>query len=409
MNDVLVMILAGGEGSRLHPLTKERAKPAVPFGGPYRIIDFVLSNFFHSQFYKVWILTQYKSDSLNRHISRGWRFSTLPGFFVETIPAQMRTGTNWFKGSADAIFQNLHNVQSENTSHVFIFGADHIYKMDVRQMLEYHTVNEADCTIAAIPYPIERASAFGIIEADDEMQMVDFQEKPEFPKSMPGDPSKALVSMGNYIFKTDVLVKAVQEDAEDENSSHDFGKDIIPKLFKKKRIMVYDYKTNIVPGMHERERGYWRDVGSIDGYWECSMDLISVSPVIDIHNKRWPILTHTQPLPPAKFVFADRKTQRIGIATDSLVSGGCIISGGHIHRTILSPNVRINSFSRVEDSILFDNVDVGRHAMIRRAIIEKNVCIPPYTQIGYDLEEDKKRFMVSENGIVVIPKGAIIE
>ena len=406
--DVLIMILAGGEGSRLYPLTRHRAKPAVPFAGRYRIIDFVLSNFVNSGFYRIKVLTQYKSDSLNRHISRGWRLNAMLGFFVETVPAQMRTGREWFKGSADAIFQNLESITAENPSHVCVFGADHIYKMDVRQMLDYHMRTGADCTIAAIPYPIDKASEFGIVGVNDGWRMVDFEEKPAQPKSMPGDANRTLVSMGNYIFKISTLIEAIRKDASNPESSHDFGKDIIPMLFPTERVMVYDFSRNKVPNMHEREIGYWRDVGNLDTYWECSMDLVSVSPIADIHNRSWPLLTNTMPAPPAKFVFADQKTKRIGLSTDSLVSEGCIISGGHIDKTILSPNVRINSFSRVEESILFDNVDVGRHVMIRKAIIDKNVRIPPYTQIGYDLEEDGKKYTISDGGLVVISKGTVI-
>lgn len=402
--DVLVMILAGGEGSRLLPLTADRAKPAVHFGGRYRLIDFVLSNFINSGFLKIKVLTQYKSDSLNRHISRAYRLNSMLGFFVETIPAQMRVGKDWYKGSADAIFQNIINVVNESPSQVCVFGADHIYKMDVRQMMEFHLDNDADATISAIPFPREKASSFGIIGVDDNWRMTDFEEKPGNPKPMPGNDSMSLVSMGNYIFKTEFLLDAVNDDAKDENSSHDFGKDIIPKMFGNSKVMVYDFAKNNVPGMHERERGYWRDVGSIDSFWEASLDLISVEPVMDIHNRKWPLLTHTEPLPPAKFVWADKKTKRIGLATESLVSVGCIISGGNIHRSVLSPNVRINSFSQVEESVLFDNVDVGRHAMIRKAIIEKNIRIPPYYQIGYDLEEDRKKFTVSEDGVVVVPR-----
>jgi len=404
-NDVLVMILAGGEGSRLAPLTRHRAKPAVPFGGKYRIIDFVLSNFINSGFLKIKVLTQYKSDSLNRHISRGYRLNAMLGFFAETIPAQMRLGKEWYKGSADAIRQNIFNIIDEKPSHVCVFGADHIYKMDVRQMLEYHIEKDADCTIAAIPFPIEKAGSFGIIDVDDNWKMKNFVEKPPEPAPMPGDASKALVSMGNYIFKTEVLLDAVMKDSRDENSDHDFGKNIIPMLFKTHSVFAYDFARNKVPGMQKRERGYWRDVGNLDTYWESSMDLISVTPVMDIYNYNWPIQTNSVPTPPAKFVWADQKTKRRGIATDSLVSEGCIISGGHIHKTVLSPYVRINSFSHVEETVLFDNVDIGRHSMIRKAIIDKGAKIPPYTQIGYDLDEDRKRFTVSEGGVVVIAKG----
>ena len=407
--DTLVMILAGGEGTRLYPLTRDRAKPAVPFGGRYRIIDFVLSSFLNSGFYKIKVLTQYKSDSLNRHLQRGFQLNSMLGFFIEMVPAQMRTGKNWYQGSADAIYQNIHNIVAENPKHVAVFGADHIYKMDPRQMVDFHIKHDADITIAAIPFPIEKSSSFGILHADSNWRGIDFVEKPVNPPSMPNDPSMALVSMGNYIFKTDVLLSAVTEDAADQSSSHDFGKDIIPRLFKDKKVMVYDFNRNTIVGMLERERGYWRDVGNLDSYWEASMDLISPAPSVDIHNRRWPILTNTSPAPPAKFVFADQANQRIGLATDSLVSEGCIISGGHIHRTILSPYCRINSFSRVDESILFDGVDIGRHCMIRRTIIDKDVRIPPYTQIGYDLEEDRKRFQVTEGGIVVIAKGTVLD
>ena len=409
VQDTLVMILAGGEGSRLYPLTRDRAKPAVPFGGRYRIIDFVLSNFINSGFYKIKVLTQYKSDSLNKHISRGFRLNAMLGFFVETVPAQMRTGRDWYKGSADAIYQNLDSIIAENPTYVCVFGADHIYKMDVNHMLSYHIETDADCTVAAIPHPIKAASSFGVIEVDDNWRMINFIEKPPHPHPMPGDDSKALISMGNYIFKTSALFNAIQEDSEEVESDHDFGKNIIPMMFPDKRVMVYDYAKNTVPGMDDRERGYWRDVGNLDAYWECSMDLISISPVIDIHNRQWPVLTYARSAPPAKFVFADQKNKRIGLATDSLVSEGSIISGGHINRTILAPNVRINSYSTVEESILFDNVEVGRNCMIRRAIIDKNVRIPSYSQIGYDLEEDRKRFTVSANGIVVVAKGTVIQ
>jgi glucose-1-phosphate adenylyltransferase len=408
MDDVLALILAGGEGSRLSPLTRDRAKPAVPFGGRYRIIDFVLSNFINSRLMKIKVLTQYKSDSLNRHISRGFRMNSRFGFFVEMVPAQMRTGRDWYKGSADAVYQNLESIESEHPCHICVFGADHIYKMDVAQALRFHKKRGADCTIAAIPFPIEKASSFGVIEVDSDWRMVGFEEKPESPKPMPNDPTRALVSMGNYIFTTDALIEAVHEDARDEGSEHDFGKNIIPRMFAGKKVMVYDYAQNEIPGMDEKELGYWRDVGDIETYWETSMELVSPSPVLDLYNRRWPLLTHTAPAPPAKFVFADEKTRRIGLATDSLVSEGCIISGGHIKRTILSPYVRINSFSRVEESILFDNVEIGRHAMIRRAIIDKNSRISPYTQIGYDLEEDRRRFHVTETGIVVLPKGTVV-
>ena len=402
--NAIAMILAGGKGERLYPLTRDRAKPAVPFAGKYRLIDFVLSNFVNSGFFKLKILTQYKSDSLIKHIFRGWRLSAKLGHYIEPVPAQMRLGEQWYRGTADAIFQNLNIIEDEKPDYVFVFGADHIYKMDVSQMLKFHMENEADCTIAAIPFPRRESTQFGVIEVDESWRVIGFEEKPKDPKPIPSDPEKSLVSMGNYIFNADVLVEEVMHDAELEDSTHDFGKDILPKLYKRARVYAYNFLDNIVPEMTEDEVGYWRDVGNIDAYWEASMELVSVKPRFNIHSTEWPIHTYTRPYPPAKFVFADGKTKRIGIATDSLVSESCIISGGHINRCILSPNVRINSYAYVEQPILFDGVNIGRYCQIRNAIIDKNVNVPPRTQIGFDLEEDKKRFTVSPEGIVVIPK-----
>ncbi|MFN2548173.1 MAG: glucose-1-phosphate adenylyltransferase [Myxococcales bacterium] len=401
----LAMILAGGEGRRLAPLTQERAKPAVPFGGRYRIIDFVLSNFANSGVLRMKVLTQYKSDSLNTHISRGWRLSHMLGQFVESVPAQQRTGPEWYRGSADAIYQNLNLVTDEEPQYVFVFGADHIYRMDVQQMLDFHIAQKADCTVAAIPVPIEEASAFGIITADESGRMVDFQEKPKSPKPMIGNPRAALVSMGNYLFTTEALVREIVRDAGKE-SAHDFGKSIISEMHKRTRVAVYDFATNTVPGQGPNEIGYWRDVGDLNTYFECNMDLVAVDPKLSMYNDRWPIYTAPAfTAAPAKFVFANVEENRIGSATDSVVSEGCIISGGRINRCILSPNVRVNSFADVQDSILFEGVRVGRHARIKNAIIDKNVDIPPGLQIGYDAAEDEKRFFVSPKGIVVVPKG----
>ncbi len=401
----LAMILAGGEGKRLAPLTQERAKPAVPFGGRYRIIDFVLSNFANSGVLRMKVLTQYKSDSLNTHISRGWRLSHMVGQFVESVPAQMRTGPEWYKGSADAIYQNLNLVTDEEPDYVFVFGADHIYRMDVRQMLDFHVAQNADCTVAAIPVPIEEASAFGIITADESGRMVDFHEKPKNPKAMIGDPRRALVSMGNYLFTTESLVREIVKDAGREGA-HDFGRSIISEMHKRTKVAVYDFATNKVPGQGPNEVGYWRDVGDLDTYYECNMDLVSVDPKLSVYNDRWPIYTApSYTAAPAKFVFANIEEGRVGAATDSLVSEGCIISGGRINRCILSPKVRVNSYADVQDSILFEAVNVGRRARIKNAIIDKNVDIPPGLEIGYDLEEDRKRFFVSPKGIVVVPKG----
>jgi glucose-1-phosphate adenylyltransferase len=405
MAKTLAMILAGGAGTRLEPLTRERAKPAVPFGGRYRIIDFVLSNFANSGIYRMKVLTQYKSDSLNKHLSRAWRMTAFLGHYVETVPAQMRTGMDWYKGSADAIYQNLNIITDEEPDHIFVFGADHVYRMDCQQMLDFHVSRKAACTVAAIPVPIEEGKEFGIIDMGPDGRMKGFVEKPSNPPPMPGNPKMCLASMGNYLFSTDSLVKEVVRDAADESSAHDFGKSIISQLYKHEPVYVYDFAKNTIAGQEEKERGYWRDVGNIDTYYQSNMDLVEVDPIFNLYNDRWPMYTQPNNLPPAKFVFADRENKRVGAATDSLVSEGCIISGGQVNRSVLSPKVRVNSFSEVEDSILFENVTIGRRCRIRRAIIDKNVEIPPGMTIGYDLEEDRRRFHVTSGGVVVIPKG----
>ena len=410
MAKYLAMILAGGEGRRLDPLTRERAKPAVPFGGRYRIIDFVLSNFANSGMLKMKVLVQYKSDSLNTHVQRAWRLTALLNEYVEIVPAQMRVGPKWFEGSADAIYQNLNLITDEEPDYTFVFGADHIYRMDMRQMLAFHQEKKADLTVAAIPIPVAEAHEFGIIEADAEGQMIGFVEKPKTaPKTMPGDSTRCLASMGNYLFTTEALVQEIVRDAGDTASAHDFGKSIVSSMYSRKRVFVYDFARNEVPGQSEKERGYWRDVGSLDAYFQCNMDLVAVDPIFSLYNSEWPIYTIQHNHPPVKFVFANEKENRVGKATDSLVSEGCIISGGHVNRSILSPRVRINSYTLVEDSILFEDVNVGRHCKIRRCIIDKHVDVPPGTTIGYDPEEDKRRFQVTDSGIVVIPKGMRIE
>ncbi len=403
MSKNLVMVLAGGEGKRLYPLTKDRAKPAVPFGGHYRIIDFVLSNFVNSGYFKIKILTQFLSESLNKHVSTGWRLSPTLGHYIDCVPAQMRTGEGWFKGTADAIYQNMNIIEDENPDLVFVFGGDHIYKMDVRLMEKFHQEKEADVTISAVPYPLEEASNFGVIVVDPDWKIIGFQEKPKNPICIPNQPGKALVSMGNYIFKKDILLPALKKDSEKEGA-HDFGKNVIPDLVKTSRVFAYDFSTNVLPGLEEKERGYWRDVGTTDAYWEANMDLISVSPQLNLYNQQWPIRTTPSHLPPAKFVFANIEEQRVGYATDSLISEGCIISGGRVNRCVVSPGVRINSFTSIEETILMDGVNVGRYAQIRKAIIDKDVEIPPKVRIGFDLEKDKKRFFVTENGVVVVPK-----
>lgn len=407
LDTALVMILAGGEGKRLYPLTRDRAKPAVPFGGRYRIIDFVINNFINSGFYKIKILTQYKSDSLNQHIARSWPVSPILGQYIDLVPAQMRTDGHWYQGTADAVFQNLTHINDEKPKHVCVFGGDHIYRMDVSQMMRYHKKQEAELTISAIPIHISEASEFGIIEVDDNWKLTGFQEKPKTtPKCIPGRPDMCLASMGNYIFETDVLTDEVKRDALDSNSSHDFGKNIIPKMLNDgRRIYVYDFSQNEYTGMSASERGYWRDVGSIDSYWQANMDLLNYQPELNLYCTDWPLRTYNYNFPPAKFIWEEE--DRVGMATNSMVSEGCIISGGSISRCILSPLVRINSFANVTDSILMENVNVGRYCEIKKAIIDKNVTIPPYTKIGFDIEEDKNRgFLVSQGGITVVPKGA---
>ncbi|MCM2315944.1 MAG: glucose-1-phosphate adenylyltransferase [Thermoanaerobaculia bacterium] len=405
--NTLTMVLAGGMGERLYPLTRDRAKPAVPFGGRYRIIDFVLNNFVNSGFYKVKVLTQFKSNSLIEHISRTWRLSHEIGQYVDVVPAQMRKGPFWFRGTADAVYQNLELIFDEKPTHVCVFGGDHIYKMDIAQMMDFHLDTDADLTIATIPVPLAEANQFGVVEIDDSFRVTGFVEKPkEGAKTIPGRPDEVLASMGNYIFKASAIIDVLESNAL-RDSAHDFGKEIIPQMYADSKVMAYDFGTNIVPGEDAEARGYWRDVGTIDSYYTASMDLIAISPKFNLYNSQWPLRSAWLNLPPAKFVFDE--PQRIGRATNSLVAEGVIISGGVINRSILSPKVRIHSFSDVEGSILMDGVEIGRHARIRRTIIDKGVRIPPRMTIGYDLEADRQRFTVTESGIVVIPKGTVLE
>ena len=409
VDDTLVMILAGGEGKRLYPLTRDRAKPAVPFGGRYRIIDFVINNFINSGFYKLKILTQYKSDSLNKHILKTWRLSPIINQYVDLVPAQMRIDSHWYKGTADAVFQNIHHILAEDSQFVAVFGGDHIYKMNVEQMLNFHKKNNADLTISAIPIPIEQAGEYGIMEVDDNWRLTNFIEKPKTtPKHIPGDETKCLASMGNYFFNREKLIDELQADAVIENSNHDFGKNVIPKMLEQgDRIFVYDFAQNTFPGMEESERGYWRDVGTMDAYWQANMDLLAYDPEFNLYTKEWPVRTYNYNFPPAKFIWEE--LERRGMATNSLVSEGCIISGGTLSRCVLSPKVRINSFSSVEDSIIMENVNIGRHSHIKKAIIDKNVDIPPYTNIGFDRAQDEARgFYISDGGVTVVPKGAQI-
>jgi len=401
---VMAMVLAGGQGTRLQPLTVDRAKPAVPFGGTYRLIDFALSNLVNCGIAKIVVLTQYKSHSLDRHIAQMWRLLPMLGNYVATVPAQMRTGPRWFAGSADAVYQNLNLVYDERPSYICVFGADHIYRMDPTQMIAHHMASGAGVTLAGIRVPIAEAGAFGIIEPDRSGRVLAFREKPANPSPVPDTPDQAYASMGIYVFTTQTLVDAVTDDSRNDDSKHDLGGSIIPMLVNQGEASVYDFATNEVPGVTERERGYWRDVGDLDSYYEASMDLVAVDPVFNLYNHDWPIYTF-QPsdTPPAKFVFDDEG--RRGHALDSLVSPGVIISGGTARRSILSPQVRINTGALVEDSVLMNGVQIGRGAVVRRAILDKNVLVPPGARIGVELAQDRLRFKVSEKGIVAIAKG----
>lgn len=405
---VLAIVLAGGEGKRLAPLTADRAKPAVPFGGVYRLVDFVLSNLVNAGYLRIVVLTQYKSHSLDRHVTSTWRMSTLLGNHVTPVPAQQRLGPRWFAGSADAVFQSLNLVHDDRPDYVVVFGADHVYRMDPQQMVDQHVASGAGVTVAGIRTPIEQAHQFGVIEtAADGRHIAAFREKPTDPVGLPDAPDEVFASMGNYVFTTRTLVGAVTKDAGDESSKHDLGGSIIPMLVDAGEADVYDFADNEVPGATGRDRGYWRDVGTLDAYFDAHMDLVSVHPVFNLYNYEWPIYTMQRPYPPAKFVFAgpDRK----GRALDSLVSNGVIVSGGLVRRSVLSPNVFIHSWADVQDCVLMDNVRIGRHAVVRRAIIDKNVIVPDGVRIGVDEDEDRRRFTRSADGIVVIGKGARLD
>ena len=405
---VFGIVLAGGEGKRLAPLTDDRAKPAVPFGGNYRLIDFALSNLVNGGLLRIVVLTQYKSHSLDRHVAATWRLSPLLGNYVAPVPAQMRRGPYWFQGSADAIYQNLNLLYDERPDYVAVFGADHIYRMDPRQMIAQHVAGNAGVTIAAIRVPIEQADAFGVIETGlDGQSITAFREKPADPVGLPDSPGEVYASMGNYVFTTKALIDAVTEDAADDDSKHDIGGDLIPRFVAGGGAEVYDFARNDVPGTHERERGYWRDVGTLAAFYDAHMDLISVDPIFNLYNRLWPILTWPDPLPPAKFVF--EATGRVGHALDSMVCAGVVVSGATVRRSVLSPEVHVHSHSEVEGSILMHGVDVGRNAIVRNAIVDKNVRIAEDARIGVDLERDRERFKVSEGGIVVIGKGKVVE
>ncbi len=397
---VLVMVLAGGEGKRLLPLTNDRAKPAVPFGGTYRIIDFALSNFANAGYLKIVVLTQYKSHSLDRHISQTWRFSTLLDNYVTPVPAQMRRGPQWFQGSADAVYQNLNLIYDERPDIVAVFGADHIYRMDPRQMVEQHRASGAGVTVAAIPVPREEASQFGVIEADHDGRIIAFHEKSSNPPTMPGDDTRCLASMGNYVFDTQTLIDIVTPN--EAEPLVDMGGDVIPALTKPGVARVSDFSTNVIPGQDERENGYWRDVGTIDAYYEANMDLIAPVPVFNLYNERWPVYTYRKALPPAKV------SRGVGgepaFVDGSLLSQGSIVSGSHVEHSIISPRVFIDHDAHVTDSIIMEGVHIGAGARLNRCIVDKNVVVPKFERIGLDRDADSERYTVSDNGIVVIEK-----
>ena len=402
---VLALVMAGGKGTRLEPLTSYRAKPAVPFAGKYRLIDFVLSNFVNSGVYSIYVLTQFMSQSLSEHLRDAWSFGTVQrDHFISTVPAQMRLGESWYQGTADSIHQNMYLIEEHKPDVVMVFAGDHVYRMDVTQMLRYHNEREADVTVAVVPMPIEQASNFGVVVVDNYWRIVGFQEKPTDPVHAPGTPHMALVSMGNYIFNRSVLGDVLTCDAGCSDSTHDFGHDILPKICGEKSVFAYDFRRNRVPGMGPGEdNSYWRDVGTLDSYWSAHMDLRAVQPALNLYNREWPIRTADYWHPPAKFVHEGGG--RVGRAINSMVSEGCIISGGTVRGSVLGKHVRVHSYSDVVDSVVLDGVRIGRGARIRRAIIDQDVQIEPGATIGYDLAEDRRRFEVSDSGLVVISKG----
>jgi len=396
--ETLVCLLAGGQGERLLPLTRDRAKPAVPFGGPYRVIDVVLSNCVNSNLRHIFVLTQYKALSLNRHLREGWSIvANELGEFIQVLPPMMRVSETWYQGTADAVYQNLYSIGSESAKYVLMLAGDHIYKMDYGLMLQQHVDAGADLTVGTIEFDVAEARRLGVAEVDSSGRIVGWEEKPANPKVSPRNPAKINASMGIYIFNADVLIKVLVADAEDPESSHDFGKNIIPKMLDQYRVYSYDFVDE-----NKKEARYWRDIGTLEAYYEANMDIVSVSPIFNLYDEEWPIRTHQRQYPPAKFVFAE--AGRTGTALDSIVSNGCIVSGGTVKNSVLSPDVRVNSYSEVDDCVLFSHVSVGRRCRIRRAILDRDVHIPEGTTIGYDAEADRQRYFVTESGITVVTR-----
>jgi len=398
VNDTLVCLLAGGEGERLYPLTRDRAKPAVPFGGIYRIIDITLSNCINSGLRRIYVLTQYKALSLNRHLREGWSVLTSEmGEFVQVLPPMKRVSEHWYQGTADAVYQNLYSIGSELCKYVLVLSGDHVYKMNYQLMLQQHADAGAEVTIGTLEYDREQASLFGVVELDGPGRIVGWEEKPANPKPSPTKPDKCHISMGIYCFDRDLLIQALIADAENPASGHDFGRDVIPRLVQQgHRVYSYNFIDE-----NKKEAKYWRDIGTIEAYYEANMDLVAVTPVFNLYDSHWPIRTYQRQYPPAKFVFA-QEGRRMGIAVDSIVSMGSIISGGRVTRSIISPDVRVNSYTEVENSIIYSHAEIGRYSRIRRAIIDRAVHIPEHTDIGYDLEEDRQKYHVTESGIVVV-------
>jgi glucose-1-phosphate adenylyltransferase len=399
---VLGIVLAGGEGKRLWPLTADRAKPAVPFGGNYRLIDFVLSNMVNAGFLRICVLTQYKSHSLDRHVTQTWRMSQLLGNYVTPVPAQQRLGPRWFTGSADAILQSMNLITDERPTHIAVFGADHVYRMDPSQMLRSHLESGAGVTVAGIRVPRESASQFGVIDSAADGTVKQFLEKPADPPGLPDDPEATFASMGNYIFTADALVEALRADADDPTSVHDMGGSIMPWMVGREQAHVYDFNANDVPGATDRDRGYWRDVGTMDAYYDANMDLVSVHPIFNLYNNNWPIYTNAAQLPPAKFVEG-------GLAQESIVGSGCIVSGATVRGSVVSPNVTIRHGAYVEGSVLMDGAVIGEGAIVRRAILDKNVVVAPGAHLGVDLDADRANHFVSDSGVVVLGKAARAE